>query len=56
MDAFRRIAAGQTGFSEVYPLALINGTSHSPSDPTNYAGGSPFDGYQAKLLSLWGKS
>lgn len=56
MDAFGRIAAGQTGFSEVYPLALINGTNHSPSDPTNYAGGSPFDGYQAKFLSLWGKS
>jgi hypothetical protein len=44
-----------TGFSRVHPLALINGTKHSPSDPTNDAGGSPFDGHQAKS-SLWGKS
>jgi ribose transport system substrate-binding protein len=55
MDAFLRLAAGKTNVSEVFPLALITSANHSPTDPTDYAGNSPFIGYQAKFKQLWGK-
>jgi ribose transport system substrate-binding protein len=55
MDAFLRLAEGKTNVSEVFPQGLITSANHSPTDPTDYDGNSPFTGYQAKFKQLWGK-
>jgi ABC-type sugar transport system substrate-binding protein len=55
MDTFLRLAAGKSNLSEVYPLALINSSNRSSTDPTNYPSKSPYAGYQAKFKQLWGK-
>jgi hypothetical protein len=48
--------AGKTGVSDPWPLGLVNKSNWSPTDPSSYAGTSPYKGSAAIFSKLWGTS
>jgi ribose transport system substrate-binding protein len=56
VDSILLSLSGQTGVSDPWPLGLVNKSNWSPTDPSSYAGTSPYKGFAAIFSKLWGTS
>jgi ABC-type sugar transport system substrate-binding protein len=54
MDAILRLLSGKQTVEEPFPLGLVDSSNRSSSDPSSYAGTTPYAQFKERFNALWG--